>query len=650
MSTYLVAFAYGDIDYLEAKTKSGTLVRTYATPDKVKQTKFALDVAVKCLDFYEDYFAIPYPLAKQDMIALPDFASGAMENWGLITYREQTLLVDPKSTSIGTKQYVAMVVAHELAHQWFGNLVTMRWWTDLWLNEGFASWIEFLAVDKLFPDWEMWTQFASNDQQAAFRLDALDNTHPIEVPINHPDEIRAIFDTISYSKGASVIHMLYGYLGEKDFRDGLRYYLKKHAYGNTDTVDLWAALEHVSGKPVKSFMHAWTSLPGYPVVHVNATDKTTEMTQERFYLQKPAKTDNKTWPVPLLSHVEGLEALSTPKHVYYTALKGKINRGQSGFYRTIYDSDTLARIAKDIPKMDAVDRLGLLSDAFDTAKAGYSSVLDALKLLEYYQDEDNAAVWDIIASNIVEIRRVMDDDGLRDAMKPFIRNLVAKQLKRLGWDEKKSDTYFDKLLRPIMLGLASGADEKSVVDEAIKRFNGARSLDSIHPDLRGVVLNTAARHGDAKTFDKLLKFHNESDSSEERTTLSAALTSFEQPALIKKSLALITSKHVRRQDVSYWAVYSFMNRHAKHTTWQWMQDNWKWLEKELGSDLSFYRMPVYAARNFSNPEFLAEYDKFFAHKKSPALDRSIKQGHELLEWQIDWKQRDLQNVLDFLAQ
>jgi puromycin-sensitive aminopeptidase len=220
MSTYLLAFVYGELGFKEAKTRDGVLVRTYATPHNVQFTDFALDVAVRTLEFYNDYFGIDYPLPKCDMIALPDFASGAMENWGCITYREQCMLVDPANSTLANRQYVAMVVAHELAHQWFGNLVTMRWWTDLWLNEGFASWIEYLAVDHLFPEWQMWTQFAVDEQQRAFKLDALEHTHPIEVPVHHPDEIRTIFDTISYSKGASIINMLHEYLGHDAFRDG----------------------------------------------------------------------------------------------------------------------------------------------------------------------------------------------------------------------------------------------------------------------------------------------------------------------------------------------------------------------------------------------------------------------------------------------
>lgn len=649
MSTYLLAFAYGEMGHLEATTKRGTKVRTYATPENVKHTEFALETAVKCLEYYEDYFGIPYPLDKCDMIALPDFASGAMENWGLITYREQALLVDPKNTSLSTKQWVAMVVAHELAHQWFGNLVTMRWWTDLWLNEGFASWIEYLACHHLFPEWQMWTQFAANEQQPAFKLDALDNTHPIEVPIHHPDEIRSIFDTISYSKGASVIHMLYGYLGEDGFRDGLRYYLMKHTYANADTTDLWAALEETSGKPVREFMHAWTSLPGYPLIHTELDGTEVNLTQERFFMQKPGHFTPTNWPIPLLAHAEAPERLDSAHASYHTRSFSKLNRGQSGFYRTVYNDEALDKIAHQIPQLDPSDRLGLLSDSFDAAKAGYGSTTHAFKLLEQFSSEDNAAVWEIISSNIIELRRTMDDEDFREQLKPFVRQLTAKQLKRLGWDEKKSDSYFDKLLRPTILGLASSADETDVVKEAQRRFGAASSPEDIPADLRGIVYTTVAREGGHEEYKKLLKFHDDSKSSEERTTLSAALTAFEQPELYEKSLGLIVTDKVRRQDAMYWLAYSFMNRHAKRASWLWMKDNWSWLEANLGSDLSFFRTPIYAARSFSDESFLKEYDEFFKPKMSPALERSINQGREMLEWQIAWKTRDLTSLKKYFS-
>ncbi len=655
MSTYLLAFIYGELDYKESRTKDGVIVRTYATKANVKHLDFALKTAVKSLEFFNEYFAIPYPLSKCDMVALPDFASGAMENWGLITYREQALLVDPKNTSLGMKQYVAMVIAHELTHQWFGNLVTMKWWTDLWLNEGFASWMSYLATDALFPDWQMWTQFAVDEQQRALKLDALEHTHPIEVPVSHPDEIRTIFDAISYEKGASAIHMLKQYLGQEAFRDGLRLYLKRHAYANTDTTDLWAALEEISGKPVREFMRDWTAQPGFPIVEAEVENHTLNLKQSRFYINPKVKhrSDDK-WPIALQAHDDSVpETLTTArltaKHI--TSEELKLNQEQSGFYRVAYNSTHLQRLGQLIKRghLKPLDRLGILSDLFESAKAGYADTIDALNFLSVFENEDNNAVWDVIASDIVSVRGVMNDEELRELMKPFIRKLVAKQASRLGWKPKKSESHFDSLLRPTILGLAAGADDPDVLKECLRQFKDMEKPEDIQPDLRGVIYNTAARHGDEKTFDKLFAIHEATASSEERVTIAAALTSFKQPELVKRALSLIKSDSVRLQDVAYWIAYSYANRFGRDATWKWMTNptNWKWLSDNLGTDLSFYRFPIYAASAFSDPEFLNKFEKFFLPRKEPAFERSINQGIEFITWQSAWKKRDFKEVFNF---
>lgn len=645
MSTYLLAFVAGQLDYKEVKTADGVVIRTYATPDKMGQVDFSLDVAVQCLEFYNQYFGIPYPLPKLDMVALPDFSMGAMENWGLVTYREQALLVDPKNTSLPNKQYAAIVVAHELAHQWFGNLVTMRWWNDLWLNEGFASWIEYLAVDTMFPDWQMWTQFVSEDLQMALRLDALDNTHPIEVPVHHPDEIRTIFDSISYNKGASVIHMLYSYLGAKDFQLGLQAYLKKHAYGNTETVDLWNALSDVSGKDVAAFMHAWTAEPGFPVVHLEGT----KVSQERFYLVKPSTPAKTLWPVPLLAEpAQHIDTLDTAHATI--AADTLLNSGRSGVYRTAYDEATTLELAKRVRdgSLPPEDRLGLLSDSFEVAKAGYGETVTSLELLAEYGNEENAAVWDSITMGIGDIRNVLaNDDATREAMKPFVRKLVAKQLARLGWDPRKDEPYFDTMLRPTILGLAAFADVPEVIEEAQKRFKAMKRAEDIAPDLRSVIWNTIARFGGQKEFDTLLDLHNGTTNGELRVTLSAALTGFKDPALTARALAIAKSSDVRKQDLAYWVVYALTNRFGRDIAWQWLQDNWDWLEENLGTDLSFSRFPIYAARVFTGKQQRAAYTKFFEPKIDPKLERAIKQGLEIIDWHTAWFERDHAAVLAF---
>lgn len=652
MSVYLLAFVTGDLAHINAKTKHGVEVRTYATPDNVKFTEFALEVAVKCLDFYNDYFGINYPLPKCDLIALPDFAAGAMENWGCITFREHALFVDPKNTSLPVKQYVAMVVAHELAHQWFGNLVTMRWWTDLWLNEGFASWIEYLAVDHIFPDWEMWTQFITDEQQAAFRADALENTHPIEVPVHHPAEIRSIFDAISYHKGSSVIHMLHQYLGADNFRDGLRHYLKQHAYKNTDTIDLWQALEDISKQPVKKFMHDWTSLPGFPLVKVNHNGRKLHISQSRFYANlADQKDDGQLWPVPLNTNLKPA-LLNASSHVWdESPTKGvlKINQGNTGFYRTIYDDVSLNHLATAVSNgaLEPIDRLGVLSDLFEAAKAGYISVKASLDVLSHYAHETNNAVWDVIAGNLGSLRAIMDDEELRDDMKPFVRRLVAAELKRLGWEGPKDEPHFDSLLRPTILGLASVSDEPSVVKACQDRFKAMKKPDDLPADTRGVIYNTVARLGDQATFDKLLKLHNASDSAEERYQLVSALTAFKDPNVIAQALKQIDSKNVRLQDITYWIAYSFMNRHAKVATWQWFTKHWDWLKANMGSDMSFSRLPMYAAGNFNDRDFLKKYKAFFKPRLTPDLERAYKQGLETIEWHAAWKDRDLVAVKNF---
>ncbi len=649
MSTYLLAFVIGKLDYLEAKTANGVKLRAYAIPALVKQAAFALETAVGCLDFYNRYFAIDYPLPSCNLVALPDFASGAMENWGLITFREQAMLVDDNNTSLAMKQYVANVIAHELTHQWFGNLVTMRWWNDLWLNESFASLMSYRAIDELHPDWQVWDQFIVDEQSVALRLDSLENTHPINVEIKHPDEIRTIFDNISYEKGASVLFMLMRYLGEDDFRDGLRLYLKTHAYANSESLNLWQAWEKAAHKPVAAFMDRWTKQPGYPIISATFKDHLLNLEQNRFYLNPKASHDNTLWPVPLfMSHDEGVLELNDKqldidlKQPHELVI---LNKGRSSFVRVTYNDDYIARLKQAVAKneLDVLDRQGLLADSFEAAKAGFSTTLSALDLLTAYTNEDNLFVWDVISANIGQIRRVMDDDELRTAMNPFLVKLAAKQFKRLGWHNKDQESLFDTLLRPIILGLMTASDDQSAIKTAQQLF-AVKDQQNLPADIRGVIYTTVARHGDKAVFQELVKMHDATLSSEEKISLAAAITNFKQPELISRSLDMIKSKAVRLQDATYWISYSFANRYAKQATWDWVRSNWDWLDKNLGNELSFYMMPRFVASAFSREDFLDEFNAFFDKHMSEGFKRSRAQAVETIIWQSAWRTRDLASL------
>jgi len=651
MSSYLLAFVIGKLDCVKGVTNNGVKVAVYSRPNQCQFTDFALTTAIKTLEFFNDYFAIDYPLDKCDLVALPDFASGAMENWGLITFREQALLVDEKNISTSMKQYVANVIAHELTHQWFGNLVTMEWWNDLWLNESFASLMSYVAVNDQFPEWDVWTQFINDEQVPALRLDSLKSTHPVSVDISHPDEIRTIFDNISYEKGASVLFMLLKYIGEDKFQSGLRHYLTNFSYKNTKSVDLWNSLSEVSKIDVSSFMDPWIKQPGYPILNVAHSSKDKiNLTQQRFYLDPTIARDDAVWPIPLFTEATNKDMVKDKVTTLLTTnnFQYLINVGQLGFYRTIYENelnDQLINRINDYSLSD-IDRLSILANSFEAAKGGYTSTTQSLNLLAHYQDETNLLVWECIASNISSLRLVMDNEELREKMKPFIVNLAIKQYHRLGWRASKSDTYFDIMLRPIIVSLMAMADHQDAIDK-IQSLFAHKDEKSIDPNLRSVVYSKMAQLGNVDVFNELLKMYDNSDNSEEKITIAAAITNFKQPELIDRALALIKSDHVRLQDVAYWISYSLSNRHAKDKSWQWIKDNWQWLEENLGDDLSFYMLPRYVARVYSNAAFINEFKDFFHSHMSDGFIRPLAQAIETINWQSEWKKRDLDSIKTF---
>jgi aminopeptidase N len=406
MSTYLLAWAFGDFEYVEAFTErkyggKNLPVRVYTTKGLKEQGQFALDNAAKVLDYFSELFGIDYPLPKSDLLAVHEFSHGAMENWGLVTYRTTAVLYDEKNSDSRFRNRVAYVVAHELAHQWFGNLVTMDWWSELWLNEGFATWVGWLAIDHLYPDWDVWGQFVTESVGMAFKLDSIRGSHPIEVPVKNALEIEQIFDHISYLKGSSVIRMLSSYLGTDTFIKGVSNYLKKHAYGNATTEDLWSALSEASGKDVSHFMSDWIKKIGFPVVTVAEEPGQISLKQTRFLSTGDVKAeeDETVWWIPLglktnpkSTTAEEASATLTTREDTLRNINTDfylINTNQTGFYCVNYPAERLAKLGAVSQQLTLEDKVGLIGDAVTLAISGQGSSAGFLALVEGLKEETN---------------------------------------------------------------------------------------------------------------------------------------------------------------------------------------------------------------------------------------------------------------------
>ena len=659
MSTYLLAFIVGDFEFTQKKTKNGVLVRVFAIPGKKEQTHFALDVAVKVLEFYEEYFDIKYPLNTLDMIAIPDFASGAMENWGAVTYRETALLVDPETTSTRMRQWVALVVAHELAHQWFGNLVTMEWWTHLWLNEGFASYIEYLAVDHLFPQWNIWTQFAYMDLGAGLRLDALKHTHPIEVEVRHPNEIGEIFDEVSYSKGSSVIRMLSGYLGEKNFRDGLRHYLKKHSYKNASTIHLWESLEKVSRKPVRKMMENWTRKSGYPLLTVTEKKNEYEVRQARFFgsaISAKQVKDGTKWAVP----VNYFGDRNKTHEFLLTTGKGelpisedlwhKFNRGETGFYRVRYPETVLVKLALPVHegRVPAIDRLGIIRDLFALAEAGQHDTTVALSFVQNYTAETDYTVWIEVLSGLMHTYNIIAGSALESPYKQFALRIVTTAAEHIGWEKRDGEEHTTTLLRSSLLFHAGLYGDQDVIRHAYKRF-ADRHDQAIDPDIRGAIYNLVAMYGGAKEYEEILAMYHGVESHEEKNRLLHALGQFNDPKLLLKTLNMGLSKEVRLQDRNgvFGAVLG--NPAGRALAWDFMKKHWTLLIGEYGEGGHLLARLVKPLNHFVDKKDADDIKKFFSKNKAPAAERTVDQVLEHVYSNDAWKKRDFKKLQKFLT-
>lgn len=657
MSTYLLAWVTGDLHRKTATTKSGVEVNVWATPAQTSESlDFALDIATRTIDFFDEYFGTPYPLPKSDHVALPDFSSAAMENWGLVTYREIALLADPKTASVSSKHYIATVIAHELSHQWFGNLVTMKWWNDLWLNESFATLMEYIAVDALHPEWNIWMDFSTHESIIALRRDALDGVQAVQVDVNHPDEISTLFDpAIVYAKGARLLRMLQHYIGHKDFQAGLKQYFATHKYGNTQATDLWQALGNASGKDIATFMNTWITQPGYPKITMQRNGNDTHLSQKRFFIGAHQPSD-KTWPIPLNSSDESAPQLLDTMDMTFTLAKDAqllLNNGDSAHFITQYDDATLAKHIASVRdgSMDSLSRLQLLHEQSLLARSGDVSSSALIPLLSAYADETTEAVWDIIGLASAELRKFIEDDKLaEDKLRAFSADLARKQYERLGWIAKPDESETDTKLRATIIGMMVYGKDKDALDTATDLFK-TTPLEDLDPELRAIIIGAAVRYGDDPTIiDTLIETYKTSSSSELQQDIASGITSSRNSNVIGRILTMMTDdKTIRHQDVFRWFIWTIRNRHGREQAWQWMQDNWDWIDKTFGSDKSYDDYPKYSANSLTTRQHLQEYLDFFTPKQSiPALSRVISMGIGELEGRVELIERDKDAVCSAL--
>lgn len=663
MSTYLLAFVMGDLACVEERAPNGTLMRVFATRGNEHLGRFALDTAIRLLQYYNDYFGIPYPLEKLDHFAIPDFAAGAMENWGAITYREVALLFDPENSAAPTRQRIVEIIAHEMAHMWFGDLVTMEWWDDLWLNESFASWMGNKATDALFPEWSMWTQFLYQDVGEGLRIDALRNSHPIEANVKDPGEIREIFDAISYNKGASILWMLEQYLGEETFRDGLRAYLSRHKYGNARGADLWRAMEEESGRPVISLMDSWIKQTGFPALTVEPSPdgKSLTLSQRRFLYdqllgEEPGDT---TWKVPVsIARSDGSTTKPTLMEGPNLSIPAdaaqdwtKVNPGQNGFYRVRYAPDMLPPLlnAASAFQLPPTDRLGLQSDLFALVRAGLEPATRYLELVGAYKDETNATVWTDLSTNLRELEVLFADHPSLDLLRAFNNRVYDNIVERLGWEESPGEGHLDALLRTTVLARAGGLGNPSVLEEARDRFHRyLQDPASLRPDLRGVAYSLVALDADRDLYETLWDLEEKATLQEEKRRLLGAVSRPRDPGLLQETLERSLSDRVRAQDTPLLIISVAANRFGRDLAWDFVKDNWAEFDRRYGKGGFMIMRLVSITETFTTLERADEVQSFFEANPVAGAQRTVQQALESIRLNARWLEVNANSMADWL--
>ncbi|KFO15091.1 Glutamyl aminopeptidase, partial [Balearica regulorum gibbericeps] len=665
MSTYLVCFAVHQFQWVERISASGKPLRVYAQPLQIHTAEYAANVTKIIFNFFEEYFNLSYSLPKLDKIAIPDFGTGAMENWGLITYRETNLLYDPNESASSNKQRVAAVVAHELVHQWFGNIVTMDWWDDLWLNEGFASYFEFLGVNAAEPTWQMLEQVLIDDVLPVMKDDSLLSSHPIVVDVSSPAEITSVFDGISYSKGASILRMLQDWITPDLFQKGCQAYLKKHHFQNAKTQQFWEALEEASNKPVKEVMDTWTRQMGYPVLEMGSNSV---FTQKRFLLDPNANASHPPsdlgykWNIP----VKWRHGNSTNYNLYNVSDSAgipiqvppntfaNINPDHIGFYRVNYDSQNWQRLntllVSNHRDFSAADRAGILDDAFSLARPGLVNYSVPLGLTKYLRNETDYLPWHRVISSVTYLANMLEDDtNLYPQFQEYFRYLVKPIVDQLHWND--SGSHLERLLRASVLDFACSMDDKESLNNASQLFEQwlqgktGKNIQvlflyfSVPANLRLLVYRYGMQNsGNESSWNYMFEKYQETSLAQEKEKLLYGLASVKNITLLDRYLKYIyNTSFIKTQDVFTVLRYISYNTYGKTMAWDWIRLNWQYLvDRFTINDRNLGRI-VTITQNFNTELQLWQMEHFFEKYPNAGAgelprSQSIEQVKNNIEW------------------
>jgi puromycin-sensitive aminopeptidase len=640
---------------------AGVPIRIWCVPGKEQMTGYSRALAAKVLEYYTKYFNIPYCAKKLDLIAIPDFPMGAMENLGACTFREDLLLVDEKTISLDAKQQVAINVAHEMAHQWFGDLVTMQWWDDLWLNEAFAEWMSTKAVDILEPTWQYRNQFTLEREQSMLS-DSLRATQPIHAEIKDADQIDQVFDEITYEKGAAVLYMLEGFLGEDTFRNGIRTYLSGHELANATPENLWTALSAASHKNVSDLMRSWVYQKGFPQITVDTSQSRASLSQKRFvFLSDPKAQDSASvWQVPLQIRSLSDGKTRAPQKILFSQKTGNlgknikapflVNARGEGYIRVLYSAKDLKQIMSHLKQMTVLERSSVLSDQFYLALSGQIPVKQYLDLTAYYKDETDPNVTSVICNQFNELNLLVDDNA-RAPFASFVRDRLALAKKQFGWLSAEDDSALVKRERAeVLLTLGTIGQDKEVIEQARKLANEYFTNDdasAVESELYEPMLKIVAYNGNHEDYEKIEALWQRSKTPERKQSTLMALSVFQDPVLIEKTLKMSLTSKVEKQDAPLLVAAIMEERSGRGMAWEFVRKHiiriaWRFPE-HLMLNL------VMAMNTLDTQQQLDEVRAFFQKHPVPSQARGINKIIEAIEIRVAFRrQNDLAKTFQSL--